>query len=359
MKNLNDLNKRIEELELLNKEKEEKIAALEKSERALADANVRVAELYMNLEDAQEKIVDQKNEILQQNEELNEQLEELSLINEQLNIAQTLNENLHKQQIQADIIKKAHNRILSSIHYAQNIQKSIFPSSQKIKSVFNNYFKHFIPKDLVGGDFYWVNKQGNYDILIVGDCTGHGVPGAFMTLIGISLIERVVNVLGITNPSEILSQLNQLINELLKQKDIDCTRDSIDMTVLVRDRSENTITISSAKRSFIKVSEDKIPQIIKGCRYTVGDFSDGNKRFINHVFDIKPKDRYYLFSDGLTDQFGGPKNKKLGNKNFKELITSIQNEELFQQSISIEKFYTEWMVDEAQLDDMVLMGIEL
>ncbi|MBB3699085.1 SpoIIE family protein phosphatase [Flammeovirga yaeyamensis] len=359
MEKSEDLIKRVQELESELQDKEDQIRKLKESEMALADANVRIAELFMDLEDAQEQIIDQKNEIQQQNEELNEHLEELSLINEQLNIAQTLNENLHRQQIQADIIKRAHNRILSSIHYAQNIQKSILPSSSKIKNIFPKYFKHFIPKDLVGGDFYWVTQIGNKDILIVGDCTGHGVPGAFMTLIGISLIERIVNVLKVTDPSEVLKELNKLINQLLVQKNIDCNRDSIDMSIFVLDKTTNKVIISSAKRNFIRVGKDRFAEQIKGCRFTVGDFSETEKVFVNQEFDVNKGDRYYFYSDGLTDQFGGPKNKKIGNKNFKNLIESIQNEQLFSQQISIENYYTEWMKDEVQIDDMVLFGIEL
>ncbi|MBB6461603.1 PP2C family protein-serine/threonine phosphatase [Flammeovirga kamogawensis] len=352
------LQKKIKELEALISEKDKQIKELKESEVALADANVRIAELFMNLEDAQESIIDQKNEIQIQNEELSENLEELTLINEQLSIAQTLNENLHKHKIQSEVIKRAHEKVLSSIHYAQNIQKSIFPSSKTLRENFPNYFKIFYPKDLVGGDFYWSTKINNKKILVVADCTGHGVPGAFMTLIAITLLERFVCVQKITDPKEINRNIDKAIIKLLKQEKESSNRDSIDLTILVEDDKENTITISSAKRPYLKVNNNEVSQI-KGDRNPVGDTTVAMKKFTNHTYDKIAGDRYYLFSDGITDQFGGPEDKKLGSKNLIKFLSSIQEKPFVQQQSDLEEFLNKWMKDQQQIDDIVFFGLEL
>ncbi|WP_281615674.1 SpoIIE family protein phosphatase [Flammeovirga sp. SubArs3] len=357
--NNDELRKKIIELENIIKDKDQEIHQLKESEMALADANVRIAELFMDLEEAQEQIIDQKNEILQQNEELSEHIEELSLINEQLNIAQTLNENLHKQQIQADIIKKAHQRILSSIHYAQNIQKSIFPSSHRLKDNIKSYFKFFSPKDLVGGDFYWTTHVNKKSFLIVGDCTGHGVPGAFMTLIGIALLERTINVLKVHDPAKILKTMDALIIRLLRQNRTESHRDSIDMTIFLEDRERDEVIISSAKRCFIRSNYNKELESLKGDRNPVGDTSIAEKIFSNHHFPRRQGDRYYMYSDGITDQFGGPRDKKLGNKRLIQFLSSIQDQQLFQQQIQFEEFLKDWMKDQHQIDDMVFFGVEI
>lgn len=354
-----ELQNKVRELEKIIDKKNDEIKKLKESETALADANIRIADLFLDLEDAQERIIDQKNEIQQQNEELNENLEELSMINEQLNIAQTLNENLQHHKLQADIIQKAHEKILSSIHYAQNIQKSIFPSSSTLRNNLTNFFKIFIPKDLVGGDFYWSKKIGSKNILVVADCTGHGVPGAFMTFIAITLLERYVVDLEIFDPKEIIEKIDKAIIKLLKQDSESSNRDSIDLTVFSEDTQTKKVTICSAKRMYFKNNNQSNLEVIKGDRYPVGDNTITTKKFTNKVFTRTPGDRYYFFSDGITDQFGGPKDKKLGSKNLLNYLNSIQEKSLFQHQRLVENFLNEWMLDQAQIDDMILMGIEI
>ncbi|KXX67393.1 PP2C family protein-serine/threonine phosphatase [Flammeovirga sp. SJP92] len=354
-----DLQKKIKELEKELIAKDDEIKRLKESETSLADANIRIAELFVDLEDAQERIIDQKNEIQQQNEELSEHLEELSIINEQLNIAQTLNENLQTHQLQADIIRRAHDKILSSIHYAQNIQKSIFPSSVTLRQNLVNYFKIFTPKDLVGGDFYWSKKIGDHNIFVVADCTGHGVPGAFMTLIAITLLDRFVVEQKIVDPKVLNEKIDDAIITLLKQDDENSNRDSIDMTIFLEDCHDKTITISSAKRMYFRSSDHGDLEVVKGDRFTVGDNSVEQKVFTNKVYERKPGDRYYFFSDGVTDQFGGPRNKKLGSKNLIRFLNTIQSKPLFQHQSLLEDFLTEWMEDEPQIDDIIIAGLEI
>ncbi|NME70964.1 SpoIIE family protein phosphatase [Flammeovirga aprica] len=356
---VDDLQNKIKELEKQLSAKDEEIKRLKESETSLADANVRIAELFMDLEDAQDRIIDQKNEIQQQNEELSEHLEELSMINEQLNIAQTLNQNLQNHKLQADIIRRAHEKVLSSIHYAQNIQRSIFPSSETLRNNLSKYFKIFTPKDLVGGDFYWSKKIGNHNIFVVADCTGHGVPGAFMTLITITLLDRFVVEQKIVDPKVLNEKIDEAIITLLKQEGENSNRDSVDMVIFSEDYQNKTVTISSAKRTYYRSSDYGELEVVKGDRYTVGDNSVEQKVFTNKVFDRKIGDRYYFFSDGVTDQFGGPRNKKLGSKNLIRFLNTIQSKPLFQHQSLLEDFLTEWMEDEPQIDDIIITGLEI
>lgn len=350
---------KIKELEKIISEKDNEIRRLKESETSLADANIRISELFIDLEDAQDRIIDQKNEILQQNEELNDHLEELSMINEQLKIAQTLNQNLQHNKLQADIIKKAHEKILSSIHYAQNIQKSIFPSTETLRNNHNNFFKIFTPKDLVGGDFYWCKKVNTKNILVVADCTGHGIPGAFMTLIAITLLEKFVVDQKIYDPKKLNEKIDKALIKLLKQEYENSNQDSIDLTIFLEDTQTKKITISSAKRSCFRNTNYNELEIIKGDRFPVGDNSYPEKKFTNTIFERKIGDRYYFFSDGVTDQFGGPRDKKLGSKNLRVFLNSIQNKPLFQHQSLIEEYLNEWMNDQHQIDDMILMGLEI
>jgi len=264
-------------------------------------------------------------------------------------------------QKQNEIIEEKNRQITSSIEYAKNIQQSILPQYEKIDEVFKDAFVIFLPKDIVSGDFYWFNKIDDLIFIAALDCTGHGVPGAFMSLIGNSLLNQIVNENKIHSPEKILEKLHRGVRKVLNQeKDKSNSKDGMDVAFCVIEMSKNIINYSGARRPLFMVKkESKELVVIKGDRKSIGGRQKEEERvFTNHKIAFNTGDSIYLFSDGFIDQ-QDEKEKKFGIKRFREIINNINTKPMKEQKEillnELEKHKSDW----SQQDDITVLGIKL
>jgi serine phosphatase RsbU (regulator of sigma subunit) len=251
----------------------------------------------------------------------------------------------------------AYKEIRDSINYAKRIQESILPDSEKITDIFANSFIFYKPKDVVCGDFYWFGQIGDEAVIAAVDCTGHGVPGALMTVIGNSLLNQIVTSTGITSPSNILTQLDMKLHETLKQHGNIITNDGMDAAVCRYKISKNEITFSGAKRPLYMFKKGELIEI-KGNKSPIGSFGhELNKRFSEHKIAMNKGDTLYMFSDGLQDQFGGTDGKKFMIRRFREMLQEIQHLAMPDQGKIIDGEILKWQQNYEQTDDMLLIGI--
>jgi ligand-binding sensor domain-containing protein/serine phosphatase RsbU (regulator of sigma subunit) len=250
--------------------------------------------------------------------------------------------------------------ITDSINYAKRIQTSILPDINKLRDTFKDAFILFHPRDIVSGDFYWFDKiDEDKFILVCADSTGHGVPGAFMSMIGSTLLQDIVTRKGITKPSEILSLLDKQIFSTLNQNvELGVSNDGMDMVVCEFSLSTRHIRFASAMRPVILVLDGE-PFYIKGNRSSVGGESVIEKFFDDQEYFLKEGDTVYLFSDGLPDQFGGPDGKKLKIARLKRMIEQISAMPMESQKEAMSKFYFDWKGSYDQVDDVLLMGVKV
>jgi serine phosphatase RsbU (regulator of sigma subunit) len=250
--------------------------------------------------------------------------------------------------------------ITDSINYAKRIQTSILPDPNKLKESFKDAFIFFYPRDIVSGDFYWFDKfDDDKFILVCADSTGHGVPGAFMSMIGSTLLQDIVTRKRISKPSEILSLLDKQIFSTLNQNvELGVSNDGMDMVVCEFNISTRHIRFASAMRPVVLVLDGE-PFYIKGNRSSVGGESVIEKYFDDQEYYLKDGDMIYLFSDGLPDQFGGTDGKKLKIARLKQLIEQVAHLPMDEQMEIIKKFYFDWKGSYEQVDDVLLMGVRV
>lgn len=260
---------------------------------------------------------------------------------------------------QRDILDLQNKKINSSIQYAQNIQRAILPVKNQIENLFESFII-YKPKDIVSGDFYWFAQVKNTAFLAAVDCTGHGVPGAFMSMIGNSLLNEIVLEKNIIEPAKILSLLNEKIIESLRQDETE-NNDGMDVCFISIDIKTKKITFSGAKRPlFIFNKKTSEFNEIKGDRLSIGGAKRKNKdeRFNNHIIDAEVGDILFLSSDGLTDQ-NNFERKRFGSNRLREIILNNISESMERQKEMIESELSNFQKDEEQRDDITLIGIKI
>lgn len=250
--------------------------------------------------------------------------------------------------------------ITDSITYAKRIQTSILPDFIKVKETFRDAFLLFRPRDIVSGDFYWFDKLDNDRfILVCADSTGHGVPGAFMSMIGSTLLQDIVTRQQISKPSQVLTMLDKQVFSTLNQNlELGVSNDGMDVVVCVFNIKERHLVFSSAMRPVIIVMNGE-PVYIKGNRASVGGESAMEKFFDDQEYYLSEGDIVYMFSDGLPDQFGGTDGKKMKIARLKKIIEDVVNLPMESQKEVIMKFYDEWKGEYEQVDDVLLIGVRL
>jgi ligand-binding sensor domain-containing protein/serine phosphatase RsbU (regulator of sigma subunit) len=250
--------------------------------------------------------------------------------------------------------------ITDSINYAKRIQSSILPDINKLKESFKDAFILFHPRDIVSGDFYWFDKlDDDKFILVCADSTGHGVPGAFMSMIGSTLLQDIVTRKRISKPSQILKLLDKQIFSTLNQNiELGVSNDGMDMVVCEFSIKTRHVRFASAMRPVIIVLDGE-SHYIKGNRSSVGGESVIEKFFDDQEYYLKEGDTIYLFSDGLPDQFGGADGKKLKIARLKRLVEQVSKLPMNEQKEAISKFYFEWKGSYDQVDDILLMGVKV
>jgi ligand-binding sensor domain-containing protein/serine phosphatase RsbU (regulator of sigma subunit) len=250
--------------------------------------------------------------------------------------------------------------ITDSINYAKRIQSSILPDINKLKESFKDAFILFHPRDIVSGDFYWFDKlDDDKFVLVCADSTGHGVPGAFMSMIGSTLLQDIVTRKRISKPSEILGLLDKQIFSTLNQNvELGVSNDGMDMVVCEFNLKTRHIRFASAMRPVIIVLDGE-PFYIKGNRSSVGGESVIDKFFDDQEYYLSEGDTIYLFSDGLPDQFGGIDGKKMKIARLKRIIEQVSKLPMSEQKEALSKFYYDWKGEYDQVDDVLLMGVRV
>ncbi len=295
----------------------------------------------------EQRVHDRTMEIRVQKEQIELQKSDIELQKRELEIAYS------------DITKKNHH-IIGSINYAQKIQQAILPQEAKIRESFPEAFVLFQPRDTVSGDFYWFAEKENQIIIAAVDCTGHGVPGAFMSMIGNTLLNQIVNEKGVTQPAQILNLLHVGVRTALKQGEDNSERqDGMDIALCCFNKHTQELHYAGANNS-LYVVENGILTEVKADKFGIGGVQkEAQRLFTNHVIAVTAQTTCYLFTDGYEDQFGGPDNRKFMAKRFKQLLTEIQPQPAVQQQQILAETIQNWKGSVSQVDDILVMGFQL
>lgn len=282
-----------------------------------------------------------------QNNEINSQRQSIEIKNKHLEEAY-------------QVIEGYIGKITDSIKYAERIQKALLPSLSIASSYFPNIFCLYMPKDFVSGDFYWLSEKNESLYVAVADCTGHGVPGAFMSIIGMDLLNQAVNQLNIQEPKLILDYLNHELPLKLQKEENDLVlKDSMDIAVCRFDRDKAVVCFSGALIPLIICREKEIIEI-KGSPVSLGISNKVYKKsFEQKVFPLEKNDWLYIFTDGFIDQFGGESGKKFHKSSFLKTLTQMNELPGGQQKNELEQVYSRWRGNNEQVDDVLVLGIKV
>jgi serine phosphatase RsbU (regulator of sigma subunit) len=261
---------------------------------------------------------------------------------------------------QKEEIEEQKKHIMDSIHYARRIQNAILPSFNVIDTYLKNYFILYLPKDIVSGDFYWMDYADGKFMIAAVDCTGHGVPGAFMSIVGFNQLNFAVSVKKARSASVILDELNKgVVSTLNENKSDTSIKDGMDMVLCVFDFAAKRVEFAGANNPMILIRNNEIIKY-KGDRFPIGAF-EGEKLqlFKNNEIEVKEGDCLYLASDGYADQFGGPDNKKFMSKRYEELLLEVSSNPMDVQKDILYKRLLEWRGKNDQVDDVLVIGIKV
>ncbi len=266
-------------------------------------------------------------------------------------------EELEKQRLQ---IEEYFVQVTDSIKYAQKIQEAILPPDHYVKRMLPDSFILYRPKDIVSGDFYWLGEADNKVFFAAVDCTGHGVPGAFMSIVGYNQLKQAIITTKGSNPAEILDHLNRGVSETLHQKDANSTnKDGMDIAICSINYSNLELEYAGAFNPLYLLRNEEIIQV-KGNKFPIGSFVDEEpSNFTNNKIQLEKGDQVYVFSDGFPDQFGGPRGKKFMYKRFRELLAANGNLDMAAQKEELKKSLFDWMKDEEQVDDILVIGVRV
>ncbi len=274
-------------------------------------------------------------------------------------LAQKVKERTIEIEKQRDKIAEQNHEITSSIVYAQRIQSAVLPDDEYTHSILPQHFILFKPRDIVSGDFYWMTEKSNYTLVAAADCTGHGVPGAFMSMLGVSLLNEITNINKDLSAKNILESLRKNIKETLSQRGKkDEARDGMDIALCIFNFNNLTAQFSGAYNPLLLIRNSE-QMIFKGDKMPIGIHVGKEKPFTNHEFKIAKGDMIYLYSDGYADQFGGHEEKKFKSLPFRQLLLKIHNEPLEKQKQILDKTISDWQGNLDQIDDIMVIGIRV
>lgn len=257
------------------------------------------------------------------------------------------------------IISEKNKDISDSINYAKKIQEAILPHHDDIEKVFPDYFILSLPKDIVSGDFYWFTQHEHLKLFVVADCTGHGVPGAFMSMIGNTLLNHIVIERKIIRPDLILNELRREVIKALKQGEQSQSKDGMDISLICLNTQTNELQIAGANNPVWILKKDKTIVEIKPDKQPIGFVSGINSDFSLQTYRAEKGDIVYQFTDGFADQFGGPKGKKFKYSPLKEMLILLHDRGLTEQMYELKKTFFDWKGNLEQIDDVLLSGIRI
>ena len=266
---------------------------------------------------------------------------------------------LNNTKKQKDLIEEKKAEITDSINYAKKIQDAMMTSSVYLKETLPKSFIFFKPKDVVSGDFYWIYKDQEENIFFtVADCTGHGIPGAFMSMIGTSLLNEIIIDKGVKDTDKILGEMRSQIIKSLHQEEEGAQKDGMDISLCKLNIKKKLVEFSGAHNSLIHISEDELNNY-RGDHQPVGLLLGDKKPFTKHEVKLKKNDMLYIYSDGYQDQFGGEKGKKYMGAKFKKQLLKINKESTEKQLILLEEDFKSWTQNYEQIDDVCVMGVRI
>ena len=246
--------------------------------------------------------------------------------------------------------------ITDSINYASKIQQAILPTDLKLSNLLNDYFLFFLPKDIVSGDFYWVEKVNNKTYIAIADCTGHGVPGAMVSVVCINALNRSIQEFNLIQPKDVLNKTRELVIEAFNERN-KMIKDGMDIAICCIDSESNKLLFSGANNPLTIIRNNEATTLLAD-RQPIGKFSFG-KPFTQQEKILKKGDLIYMYSDGFADQFGGEKRKKYKAADFKRFLLSIQDKDMETQRELIGKEFKRWKGDLEQIDDVCVMGVRV
>lgn len=257
---------------------------------------------------------------------------------------------------QKAIVQRKNEEILDSINYSKRLQDAILPSIASIKEEFEDAFVLFKPKDIVSGDFYWMEKYEGLTMLAVADCTGHGVPGAMVSVVCANALNKVVLEMGKKDPAEILNETRKLVIETFSKSSED-VKDGMDISLCVFNEDKSELKWAGANNPLWIIRKEKEEvEMIKADKQPIGKYGLA-KPFTTHKVEVGKNDRIYMFSDGYVDQFGGPKGKKLKSSKFKQLLLSKSTESMNGQKMNLDNALSSWKGSLEQIDDICIVGV--
>jgi serine phosphatase RsbU (regulator of sigma subunit)/F0F1-type ATP synthase assembly protein I len=285
-----------------------------------------------------EKVLEHK--VIERTEEVVKQKEEIELKTKELEI-------LFKQ-------------VTDSIHYAKRIQEAILPPDNIVKQILPTSFVLYKPKDIVSGDFYWIDKKEDWSYFAAVDCTGHGVPGAFMSIVGYNLLKDILKNTDSINPSVIMDKMNDGVANTLHTNTTSGkqTKDGMDMTLCALNYNTLELQFSGAYNPLYIIRNNEIIQY-KADKFPVGMFIGEKQLFTNHLIQLQKGDSIYIFSDGYADQFGGPRGKKFMAGNFRQLLLDVSKLPIERQKTTLNQTIEEWRGNLEQVDDMLIIGVQV
>ncbi|MEA2042010.1 MAG: 7TM diverse intracellular signaling domain-containing protein [Bacteroidota bacterium] len=304
----------------------------------LKNLNSRLEELVddrtSEIREKQQNLETQRNEIDQQNTYLNDIYEKIQILNEE---------------------------ITDDILYAKKIQNAVFPTQKFVKVLFPEHFIYFKPKEIIGGDFYWAEKIEDNYIFCAADCTGHGVPGALVSIIGINLLNRSVHEQNIVNPGKILDNIQKDIRKVLGQRKGSDSKDGMDLSLINYNPKTRQLIFSGARNSIYIIRQRELTEL-KADKMSIGGMIHarikGNRNFSNQEFITRPGDTLYMMSDGFADQIGGKCKRKFMRKRLRELLLELADSPITMQDAILDNVHNSWREDTAQMDDIIVVGIK-
>ncbi len=299
----------------------------------LQKTNEQQTEMNKKLQDKNKALDEHQIELQEYTDELKAVLEEVAIKNERIEIA--------------------HRDMMDSIEYAKIIQEAVLQTSYELKDVFE-HFVYYKSKDIVSGDFFFFKKFGEIYLFAVADCTGHGVPGGFLTMLGINLLQEVIDKHNVKNPDVVLEILREKVKTVFKHSR---HHDGMDVALCAYDRNEKTLHYAGANMPAIIV-ENNEERILKPVHNPIG-FYVQEIPFEKHCLKISGSETLYLFSDGYKDQFGGEKGRKYQFRRFKELLLANHDKPMNEQKEMLDQEYKQWKGRQPQLDDVTVVGVKL
>ena len=347
------IKQKAEELTKKIEEQEKKISDLEKEADFYIKQGDVITSQRAKIQKERDKLAIEKDDMAKQKALMEE---DLNFIMKQ---GDKIAEQKHKIKKQHDLVQKQKKKIEDSILYAKRIQSAVLPPNRFIQHLLSEHFIFYKPRDIVSGDFYWIKQVDDKIFIAAADCTGHGVPGALMSMLGITFLNEIVNKNPNIHANEILNELRiHIISSLRQTGSIGESRDGLDIALCIVNHEKKELEYAGANNPLYLIRNNNLTET-KADRMPIGIHRRAKESFQNHVIPLQKDDLIYIFSDGFIDQFGGEDGRKFLANNFKELLIQNSSKSLYDQRMVIEKTFDEWKGDRKQLDDILVIGFKI